>query len=95
VEALDGVARSVSERAIFDDAGWDVTWRIIGCRECTQVVPEAVGVAIGEETLNREVRTLPDGNGLREEFSPLWRQRHQAAATVGRVHCNVDQRSAL
>ena len=81
--AVDGVAGSVFERASFEDAGWDVTWRMIGCRESAQVVPEAVGVAIREETLNREVRTLPDGNGLGEQFSPLWRQRHQAGATVG------------
>jgi hypothetical protein len=69
--------------------------RLEQSRECAQIVPEAIGIAIGEKTLNREVGTLPDGNGLYEQSSPLWRQRYQAGAAVGRVRRNFDQSAAL
>jgi hypothetical protein len=64
-------------------------------RKCAQTVPEAIGIAIGEKTFNRAVGTLPDGNGLYEQSSPLWRQRHQTGAAVGRVRRNFDQSAAL
>ena len=52
-------------------------------RECAQIVPEAVEVAIAEEGLHLGVGVLPDGDGLvAEQSSPLRGQRHQTAAAV-------------
>ena len=62
-------------------------------RECAQIVPEAV--AIAEEALHLDVGVLPDGDGSREQSSPLWGQRHQTAAAVGRIRRDFDQSAAL
>jgi hypothetical protein len=64
-------------------------------RECAQILPEAIGVAVGKERLNCNVSLLPNGNGGCQQTAPLRRQRHDTAATVCRIHRDLEQTPAL
>src|SRR5579864_21540 len=64
-------------------------------RECAQILPEAIGVAIGKERLNCNVSLLPNGNSGCQQTAPLRRQRRDTAATVCRVHRDLEQTPAL
>src|ERR1700746_1171368 len=64
-------------------------------RECAQILPEAIGVAIGKERLNCNVSLLPNGNGGCPQTAPLRRPRHGPAAPVCRVHRDLEQTPAL
>jgi hypothetical protein len=65
-----------------------------GLRKCSQILPEAIGIAIMEERFNFEVCTLPDWNGAGKQAPPSCRYRRQTAAAVPRVCCDLDQTPA-
>jgi hypothetical protein len=66
-----------------------------GSGECAQILPEALGIALMKERFNFLVCTLLNRNGADKQAPPLCRERHQTAAAVLRVCCDLNQTPAL
>jgi len=64
-------------------------------KDCEQILPEAIGVAIGKKSLNCNVGPPPDGNGACKQPATLGRHRYETATAVRRVHRDLKETPAL